>query len=90
VSKEDSSFNNDFTVKPMFSSKGFGRDLFVTEQNERIRELGGSRSRSPSDSDQHADMFDLQRPTYETYYPRKISTKPVTGVKFYQTDVKRK
>ena len=43
-----SSEKDEFMVKPMFNKKGFGRDLFVTENNEIIRELGENQSEEGS------------------------------------------
>ena len=72
MSKESSSYN-DFSIKPMFNKKGFGRDLFVTEGNEMIRELGNH----SGDSEERVDMFDLNiysnNKSLSDMYSRRLS-----------------
>lgn len=84
MSKESS--NDGFTVKPMFNKKGFGRDLFVSEGNERIRELGNQ----SGNSEERIDMFDLNlyNKNNKDMYSRRLSLKSVTGVSFYRKDLK--
>ena len=70
----------------MFNKKGFGRDLFVSEGNERIRELGNQ----SGNSEERIDMFDLNlyNKSNNDFYARRLSHKSVTGVDFYRKDVK--
>lgn len=73
----------------MFNKKGFGRDLFVTEGNEMIRELG---NRSNNSDERMGEMFDLNiynnNKSLSDMYSRRLSQKTVTGVSFYRKDVK--
>ena len=58
----------------MFNKKGFGRDLFVTEGNEMIRELG---NRSGDSEERVGDMFDLNifsnNKSLSDMYSRRLS-----------------
>ena len=72
-------------MKPMFNKQGFGRDLFVSGTNERIRELGES-----VDSKDTMNIFDLNlyNKRSNDIYSRRVSQKSVTGVTFYKRDIK--
>ena len=72
----------------MFNKKGFGRDLFVSEGNERIRELGDH----SGNSEERIEMFDLNlyNKSNKDMYSRRLSLKSVTGVSFYRKDLKQK
>jgi hypothetical protein len=63
----------------------FGRDLYVTQHNEIIREL----NQSPR-SENQMTFVNSQFNTSRDYYARRISHKPVTGVHFYKKDVEQK